>query len=179
MTQTKFTGWRTPKELFRQLNYASGGFAVDAAADNQNHLTDLWYGSGGIAEDALAVDKWLSPAWCNPPYGKELQPFLDKILQQHEQGGTIVALLPAYTERQWWFDKVVPYADILFLVGRVAFYRPCLTCLGTGVEEGSDCGQCSASGIDPKRSQPRDASAICIYAPDSNGKVGWLDWMKE
>lgn len=177
MASETFTGWRTPKRLFNKLDRSIGGFAVDAAADSTNHLVPAWYGEGGVYPDALLVERWLSPAWCNPPYGKGLQSYLDKILEQLEMGCTIMALLPAYTERKWWFEKVVPYADILFLVGRVPFERPCAGCGGTGRAEESECGSCNATGVDNKKSQPRDPSAICIFTPGATGRVGWLEWM--
>lgn len=176
MASETFTGWRTPKRLFNKLDRSVDGFAVDAAADSTNHLVSTWYGEGGVSDNALLVPRWLSPAWCNPPYGKQLQPFMDKILEQVELGGTIVALLPAYTERKWWFEKVVPYADVLFLVGRVPFERPCGECSGLGRAEESECGACNATGIDSKKSQPRDPSAVCIFTPTATGRVGWLEW---
>ena len=157
------TSWRTPRVLFDRLDSALGGFSVDAAADETNHLVSSWYGPGSVlGEDALAVDEWLNPAWCNPPYGKGLGRWLDKFLEQGARGVGIVSLLPAYVERKWWHEKVVrPGADIIFLVGRVQFDR--LADDGTVVPG----------------TQPRDPSALVIYGPSANGRVGWLDWKRE
>ena len=116
------TNWQTPKILFKQIDHAVGNFAVDAAASAANTLCPVWYGPGGEAEDALEVEKWLSPAWCNPPYGKGLERWLDAFNKQVQLGGAVVALLPAYVERIWWLEKVVnPGADIIFLTRRVQF----------------------------------------------------------
>lgn len=153
---TPFTAWQTPAALFDRLSEAVGGFAVDAAANEENHLVDTWYGPGSpVAEDALSVPEWLNPAWCNPPYGKGLQSWILKFVEQGNLGVSVVALLPAYVEDRWWYEGVVkPGADVLFLVGRVPFERPGLV----------------------KASRPRHASAIVIYGPTAMGKVGWLDW---
>ena len=154
----RFTGWRTPRQLWEPLDQAVGGFAVDAAADADNHLVADWFGPGSpIGEDALSIDEWPNPAWCNPPYGRGLTKWLDKFNQQASLGVNIIALLPAYVERKWWHEKIIiPGADVIFLVGRVAFEKP-----GSLV-----------------RSQPRDPSALVIYGPTSAGRVGWLDWRK-
>lgn len=154
MSKETFTGWRTPSILFEYLNKAVG-FNVDAAADASNHLLPNWYGPDSPLEtDALAVENWLSPAYCNPPYGKGLDKWLKKFVEQQKLGNTVVALLPANTEVGWWYKFVVPYADILFLVGRVPF-------------EGHPDG---------KKTQPDHASAIVMYSPFSTGRVDWLDW---
>lgn len=83
--------WRTPPELFEKLDQTFD-FAIDAAADETNHLCDHWLGPGGMYADALTVDwtialreaihhddpKLLYPAeaawgraiFFNPPYSK-------------------------------------------------------------------------------------------------------------
>lgn len=168
-----FTDWRTPRALFDPL-HAKIGFAVDAAADQDNHLVDRWYGDGGEEPDALSVSIWDSPAFCNPPYGKGLVEWLQKFNEQRIRGARVISLLPAYPETEWWYDYVVkPGADIFFLVGRVAFERACPECAGSGPVT---CPLCQGSKIDPKISQPRHPSALVIYEPQSTGQVSWLRW---
>jgi phage N-6-adenine-methyltransferase len=151
------TSWRTPKPLFHFLHHIYH-FEVDAAADGDNHLLPFWYGPGGMDEDALTVESWASPAWCNPPYGKGIDRWLEKFVEQSSQhSNTIVALLPARTETLWWAKGIVPYADIIFLTGRVPFVGP---------HKG-------------KKSQPDHPSAICIYSPLSGGSTKWWDWRKD
>lgn len=150
------TDWQTPPELFNELSKAVGGFAVDAAASGNNHLCPDWYGPDSpVATDALAVVEWASPAFCNPPYGRGIERWLEKFHEQQLEGVTTVAILPARVETRWWYEGVVPRASIVFLVGRIPF-------------------------VDPSRgklSQPDHASAVCLYEPDvSGGAVAWLDW---
>lgn len=162
MAAVTYTSWRTPARLFKPLDVAVGGFAVDAAADESNHLTPEWYGPGSVlGEDALDVYEWLNPAWCNPPYGKGMDKWLDKFIEQAQLGVNIVTLLPAYTGTLWWHEKVVKAgADIIFLVGRVQHERV-----------GED-------GYVVVGTQPRHDSALVIYGPTATGRTGWLDWRK-
>lgn len=163
MAVKTFTAWRTPAALWQPLDQAVGGFAVDAAADASNHIVPDWYGPGStIGEDALSLPEWMNPAWCNPPYGRGLEKWLDKFIEQGRMGVNVVALLPAYVDRLWWHEKVVKVgADIIFLVGRVPFER---------VDE---------EGNVVTGSQPRDPSALVIYGPTASGRTGWLDWRKK
>lgn len=172
-----YTEWRTPKRLFDPLAKVET-FAVDAAADQDNHLCDLWYGPGGECEDALAVAEWASPAWCNPPYGAGLESWLAKFAEQQAMGKTVIALLPAYTDRQWWKKWIVGgMVDVVFLVGRVPFEKPCGTCYGS-VTARVTCETCAGTGLDPKATHPRDASALALYHPAQAGQVTWLDWKR-
>lgn len=190
------TVWRTPKRLFEALDLQFV-YQVDAAASGLDHLLPIWYGPGSkIATNALEVAQWHSPAWCNPPYGKDLQPFLDKFIEQAKLGVKITALLPAYTGEHWFNDKVRPYADLLFLRGRVPFDNPCEHCAGTGTCsepplegevlsgkivaryccEGNICEVCGGTGISPAPSQPRFGSVLAFYGPEYRGRVDWWDW---
>lgn len=191
MSET-FTGWRTPRGLFDLLD-RSVRFAVDAAADEGNHLCEQWYGSGGIQEDALLIPQWASPAWCNPPYGKGIEKWLEKFIEQGEMGVQVVALLPARVETRWWADLVVPHADIIFLTGRVPFERPCEVCKTTtatlkgnvltkhGAWDRIMCAECcgkfeDVSDIKTYHTQPDHASALVFYGGLGHGRVSWVDW---
>ena len=55
----------------------------------------------------------------NPPYG-EVHAFMKKAFEQSLLGATVVCLVPARTDTEWWFQ----YARkglILFLKGRLKF----------------------------------------------------------
>ena len=151
------TKWRTPSGLYEGLNKVVGGFAVDAAADETDHLSEVWYGPGGIHEDALEVPVWASPSFCNPPYlsGKAWEQWLEKFVEQAGLGMDIVALLPAKTGTEWWYKYVVmPRCNIFFLKGRVPFELSGMT----------------------KPSAPNHDSAVVHYGSQSSGMVTWIDW---
>lgn len=152
------TDWQTPRMLYDELDKSVGGFRVDAAASGSNTLCSSYYGPDSpLSSDAISVEQWLSPAWCNPPYGRGIEIWLNKFIEQQERGVTVVSLLPARTETRWWYELVVPYASIVFLVGRVPFHDPNRT----------------------KPTQPDHGSAVCLFEPGvSGGAVAWLDWKR-
>jgi site-specific DNA-methyltransferase (adenine-specific) len=59
----------------------------------------------------------------NPPYGKQIVPWLQKAVAEVQQGHAdrVVALLPARTDTIWWHTYVIPYGIVHFLKGRVRF----------------------------------------------------------
>lgn len=195
--------WKTPPKLFNLINTAVGGFKVDAAADQFNHLLPHWYGPGSpLAEDALdPFFQWLSPAWCNPPYGKGLEKWLKQFEAQGASGVGVVALIPASVETGWWHDWVAKgleggSCDVIFLKGRVNFLKPCAHCERTGQCEetfpeaatNSDrnymccnrgvCEVCDGTGY-VEGGSPRFPSALVFYGPTTTGKIGWLDWKQD
>lgn len=130
--------WRTPRELFERLAALHGPFDIDAAADIDNHLCDVWFGPGSrFNEDALAVP-WGSDApyrvYCNPPYSRGMVGrFVAKAVAEARAGRSVTTLLiPAWTDSEWW-ERFVwdaargrfrPGAEVQFLRGRVRFFRP-------------------------------------------------------
>jgi len=156
---SKRTDYRTPITLYGMLQASLGGdFAVDAAANELNHLCDRWYGPGGVSEDALDVAEWASPAFCNPPYSRNIAEWCQKFYEQAQLGNTVVALLPAKIETDWWYEWVVKTAaDVLFLVGRVPFDPP-------------------PDLIDQPNYPPTFPSAVVVYQPPMCGRVAWFDW---
>lgn len=107
--------WLTPPEIVRSL----GSFDLDpcSAEDMPWKIADNFYTE---KDDGLAQE-WQGRVFMNPPYGPKLNLFLEK-LSAHGDG---VALVFARTETRAFFDYVWPKADaIMFLKGRVRFYRP-------------------------------------------------------
>lgn len=156
MTTLKRSDWRTPRWLFELLNKSAGGFVVDAAADQSNALCERFYGPGSVwGEDALSVERWASPAFCNPPYERDILKWCEKFAQQAHLGVTTVALLPAKIETRWWYEGVIEKrADVIFVVGRVQFDSP---------------------PDEPRHFTPRFPSAVVIYGPKTTGRVRWWD----
>ena len=64
---------------------------------------------------------WDGFVWCNPPYGKAIKLWLNR-LALHGSG---IALVFARTETEAFFASVWPYASaLLFLRGRLTFHYP-------------------------------------------------------
>jgi len=114
--------WRTPIDLFRQLD-AVFCFDLDVAADNINHLCSDYY----TADDSAFDHGWgeiARCAWCNPPYGRGLYNWIAECDAQSHKADpcSVVALLPARTDTAVWRHHVWPTADaICFLYGRLKF----------------------------------------------------------
>lgn len=73
------------------------------------------------ADDGLSKD-WFGSVWLNPPYGKNMDKWMNK-LALHGQG---FAITYARTDTRWFHDWVAPYASaIFFFKGRLKFHRAC------------------------------------------------------
>jgi len=114
-TVAKTEVWLTPPSVVEALGY----FHLDpcSAEDMPWSIADRYYTE---KDDGLA-QQWEGRVFMNPPYGPKLDPFLHK-LAQHGDG---IALVFARTETRAFFRNVWGIADaIMFLKGRVKFYRP-------------------------------------------------------
>ena len=114
-TVAKTNVWLTPPELVAAL----GEFDLDpcSAEDMPWEIAKNKY----TEKDDGLVQDWEGRVFMNPPYGRLLDPFLHK-LAGHGNG---IALVFARTETRAFFRNVWGRADaIMFLKGRVKFYRP-------------------------------------------------------
>jgi hypothetical protein len=110
------TTWLTPPYILKAL----GEFDLDPCTPldrpwdtAKHHYT--------IEDDGL-IQPWFGRVWCNPPYGREMNAFLEKMATQ-DPGG--IVLIFARTETKAFFDYVWDRAHaILFIKGRLKFYRP-------------------------------------------------------
>lgn len=108
--------WLTPPEIVHGL----GDFDLDpCVADNMPWNTAKRMVTK--AEDGLSVDWDNQRVWCNPPYGRDAVPFLQR-MARHAGGGLVLVF--ARTDTQAWQKWIFPYAhSILFVSGRIKFYR--------------------------------------------------------
>jgi len=115
--------WETPEELWQAL-HGEFHFTLDAAASAMNARCSKWYGPGSFREDALTDEPWISTSiWCNPPYGRVINQFLEKGKEAILQGSaqTVVYLLPARTDTKWFHNLLAFKAEVRFIRGRVVF----------------------------------------------------------
>jgi hypothetical protein len=108
--------WYTPPEIFQALGLV---FDLDPAAP-----------AGGLswvpakrflsrADDGL-TQPWQGRVWLNPPYGREVNRWLDR-LARHGDG---LALVFARTDTRWYQAIVQQAAAICFIAGRLSFIGP-------------------------------------------------------
>lgn len=107
--------WISPRELLAAL----GPFDLDPCQS----LTQPWLCAKRgytITDDGL-TKRWKGRCYVNPPYGKFALPFMMK-LAEHGNG---IGLLFGRTETEMFRTHIWQCADaILFLHGRLTFYRP-------------------------------------------------------
>lgn len=107
------TTWLTPLHIVRAL----GHFDMDPCAYPGWETADRLV---CLPEDGLAVP-WEGRVWLNPPYGREVWTWLDR-LADHGHG---TALIFARTETGGFVEQVWGKADaVRFLHGRLHFHRP-------------------------------------------------------
>lgn len=107
--------WITPRWLIDRL----APFDLDPCASKPQPwpCADRQY----TEQDNGLLAPWSGFVWMNPPYGKQLGAWLNR-LALHGNG---IALVFARTDTAAFQDNVWPFADsILFLRGRLTFHRP-------------------------------------------------------
>jgi phage N-6-adenine-methyltransferase len=107
--------WLTPPWILETL----GEFDLDpcASIDRPWDTAKKHY----TKEDNGLIQPWVGRIWCNPPYGRAMYPFLEKMVAH----GNGIVLIFARTETKAFFEYVWDQADaIFFFKGRLRFYTP-------------------------------------------------------
>lgn len=120
--------WQTPPELFKLLD-AEFHFKVDGAASEGNALCSVFYSE---ELDAFHADPINTSIFVNPPYGK-LKRWIDLFVEWIDSYNTIVALVPAAPDTEWWSRAYYSASEVRLLSGRVKFVNPV-----TGLPDGSN-----------------------------------------
>ena len=109
--------WATPIALFKHYDDIYH-FDLDVCANKHNRKVDKYF---DVAIDGLA-QPWAGSCWMNPPYGREIQKWMKKAIEEVAIGNAavVVCLLPARTDTAWWHDYAMKGA-IEFIRGRVRF----------------------------------------------------------
>ena len=108
--------WATPPELFKELDQEFH-FTMDVCASDWNHKCKPFFTE---KDDSLKQDWGKNICWMNPPYGKILGEWMKKAYQSSLNGATVVCLVPAATDLEWWHEYAMK-AEIRFLRGRPRF----------------------------------------------------------
>ena len=115
---SKSDEWGTPQWLFDLLD-SEFGFTLDVCAVAQNAKCRRYFSP---AVDGL---KQVWPAgeviWCNPPYGRDTRSWMVKACESAAAGATVVCLIPARTDTDYWHRFVTKAHEIRFLKGRLKF----------------------------------------------------------
>ena len=111
--------WETPWELFRKID-SLYHFTLDVCATPENKKCERFFSK---ADDGLAQE-WKGVCWMNPPYGRDVEPWIKKAYKAADSGAAVVvALLPARTDTKWFHRYIYGKAEVRFLEGRVKYVR--------------------------------------------------------
>lgn len=112
--------WETPMSLFDPL-HQEFNFTLDAAADDTNHKCHIFFSK---EQDGLVQDWGKNVVWLNPPYGAKTHKISDWVKKSHEaskKGATVVMLIPARTNTEWFHRYCLAHAEVRFIRGRPKF----------------------------------------------------------
>ena len=107
--------WETPHELFKGL-HAEFGFELDVCATHENAKCPVFFSR---EQDGL-LQAWRGVCWMNPPYGNAIGDWMAKAYVSSLQGATVVCLVPARTDTQWWHDFAMR-GEVRLVQGRLRF----------------------------------------------------------
>lgn len=100
----------TPQEFFDKC-HAEFNFDIDVAASSLNHKLPLYFGEGGVADDALSADWAGMSCWMNPPYSVA-GAFVAKAKEEADKGAFVAVLIAARSDTKYWhkyiWDKDAP-----------------------------------------------------------------------
>ena len=121
--KTKFASakqdWETPEELFAPLR-SEFCFTLDAAASVHNAKVQPFLSS---EQDAMVTAWGKQVCWLNPPFGKgyPLSRWVSKAQSESLNGATVVMLIPARTNTNWFHDVCLKFGEVRFVRGRPKF----------------------------------------------------------
>lgn len=110
--------WATPQALFDLLN-SEFQFTLDVCATPKNAKCEMFY----TKELDGLIQSWTGRCFMNPPYGRGIiEPWMEKAVSSAKSGCTVVCLVPARTDTEWWHHNVMQHVnEIRFVRGRIRF----------------------------------------------------------
>ena len=108
--------WSTPADFFERLN-KKFAFTLDPCSTHENAKCEKHFTK---AEDGLSKDWGKETVFMNPPYGRAIGRWMEKALRASRNGATVVCLVPARTDTNWW-DRFAVKGEVTFIRGRLQF----------------------------------------------------------
>jgi hypothetical protein len=97
--------WYTPSEYIEIAREVLGEIDLDPAS---NALAQSWIKAGKYftsTDDGLKQE-WFGKVWCNPPYGRTVNLWLEKAITQYQSGNTEEAILLLNRTGAAWYKKL-------------------------------------------------------------------------
>lgn len=117
--------WQTPPEVWQNVLSRLGiqQFDLDPCSPDDGQRSIPCVNRYALADDGLSRS-WGdsgSVVWVNPPYGKALSLWIDKMVAEAILGVKVIALVPARTGTNWWHKALEGGGKPEFLRGRLRF----------------------------------------------------------
>jgi len=112
--ESKKQDWETPDSIFIPLDYEFE-FTLDVCALPVNAKCEAYF----TPDDNGLTQEWTGVCWMNPPFGEQGK-WVEKAYHSAQVGCTVVCLLPARTNTNWWHDYCMK-GEIRFIKGRPKF----------------------------------------------------------
>jgi phage N-6-adenine-methyltransferase len=117
MMSSKRDDWETPQEFYDNINSVFG-FAIDAAASEENAKADIFF----TKEDDGLIQNWTDTTWVNPPYGRVVGEWVKKGYQEATKWKVpVVMLVAARTDTIRFHKYVMRASEVFFIKGRITF----------------------------------------------------------
>lgn len=110
--------WYTPAHIVQAVVKVLGAIDLDPCADPDRRIPAAAHFT--TEDDGLARD-WHGRVYMNPPYGREIVTWIDKLADEYLTGRVTeaIALVPARVDTAWW--RSLPHRDWVAVTGRLAF----------------------------------------------------------
>ena len=93
----------TPRMVIDAVIKCMGGIDLDPCS-NSHESPNVPAGEHFTVDDDGLRQVWRGRVYMNPPYGREIVDWVDKLVKAHESGSVTeaIALVPARTDTKWW-----------------------------------------------------------------------------
>lgn len=119
MFSSKTDQWSTPQDFYDKLNNEFR-FDLDPCADEYNHKCNKYFTE---KDNGLNMNWGGYCVFCNPPYGRQINKWVEKCYNESKKPNTtVVMLIPARTDTQYFHQYIYNKAkEIRFIKGRLKF----------------------------------------------------------
>jgi phage N-6-adenine-methyltransferase len=113
--------WHTPREIVERAIHTLGAIDLDPCS---SEAQDVPAREHYTTEDNSLTRSWHGRVFLNPPHGRAISHWIDKLYAEYETGDVLsaIVLVPERTDTQWWQERLsgYPYCAIR---GKVNFVR--------------------------------------------------------
>lgn len=109
----------TPSYVLEPVRKLLGGIGLDPCTepDNPTHAQTFYH----LPQDGCELPWSASTVFCNPPYGKARDRWVDRCIATGVAGAKVVLLIPAHTDTRTFQRALACCTSVLFVRARLRF----------------------------------------------------------